>query len=144
MYHLNQSKGPANFKIRSPQLLTFTLEDDNTLKLQGTIPLSGNVLDVTGISSKGTVVVSVDTIREPSSTTTWKSSPVTPQTLVEFFQVNSSQGSLSWSPADDSMAAEINSAGTTELSASLEPKEKKTFDDSLYTLGNLRKMKFDD
>lgn len=99
---------------------------------------------MTGISSKGTVAVSVDTIREPSSTTTWKSIPGSPQTLVESFQVGSSQGSLIWSPADDSMTAEMNSAGTADLSASLEPKQKKVFDDSLYSLVNLRKMKFDD
>lgn len=99
---------------------------------------------MTGIPLKKTVAVSVDTIREPNSTNMWKSSPGTPQTLIETFQVSSSEGSLSWSPADDSMATEINSAGTTDLPASLDPNQKKAFDDSLYTLVNLRKMKFYD
>jgi tRNA (guanine-N(7)-)-methyltransferase subunit TRM82 len=99
---------------------------------------------VTGIPSKGTVAVSVDTVREPSSTDSWKSSSTAPQTLLESFQVNFSQGDLTWNPADDSMTAGINAAGTADLPTSLEAKDKKTFDDYLYTLVNLRKMKFDD
>ena len=99
---------------------------------------------MTEIPSRGTISVSVDTVREPSSTETWKASPGASQTLIESFQVRSSQGILTWSPADDSMTTRINAAGTTELSASLDGKDKKTFDDYLYTLVNLRKMKFDD
>ncbi|KAJ5219324.1 uncharacterized protein N7498_001423 [Penicillium cinerascens] len=145
---LQQPAGPVNAILVGleglSQLLSFTLEDDHTLKFQGTIQLSGNVFDVTGIPSKNTVAVCVDTIREPNSTNMWKSSPGTPQTLIETFQVSSSEGSLSWSPADDSMVTEINLAGTTDLPVNLEPNQKKVFDDSLYTLVNLRKMKFYD
>ncbi|KAJ5315010.1 hypothetical protein N7476_005317 [Penicillium atrosanguineum] len=145
---LQQTAGPVNAILVAlegcPELLSFTIEGDNTLKPQGTIQLSGNVLDVTGITSKGTISVSVDTVREASSTEMWKSSPSASQTLIESFQVSSSPGTLTWSPADDSMTTEINAAGTTDLPASLDGKDKKTFDDCLYTLGNLRKMKFDD
>jgi hypothetical protein len=144
MYRSIQSTNLANLYIRCSQLLSFTIEDDNTLKSQGSIQLSGNVLDVTGIPSKGTVAISVDTVREPSSTDSWKSSSTAPQTLLESFQVKSSQGTLTWNPADDSMTAGINAAGTADLPPNLEAKDKKTFDDYLYTLVNLRKMKFDD
>ncbi|KAJ5678423.1 uncharacterized protein N7477_004056 [Penicillium maclennaniae] len=145
---LQQVNGPVNAILVAlegcPQLLSFTLEGGITLKSQGTVQLSGNVLDVTVIPSKGTICVSVDTVREPGSTETWKSSPGASQTLIETIQVSSFQGSLTWSPADDSMTAEINAAGTTDLSTSLDEKDKKTFDDYLYTLVNLRKMKFED
>lgn len=111
------------------------------MKLQDTIQISGNVLDLAGIDSRGTIAVSVDTVREPGSTNTWKSSPGAPQTLVECFQASAGQDSLKWIPAEDPMAVNINLIGTADLAASLEAKQKN---DSLYTLVNLRKRQFDD
>ncbi|KAJ5086052.1 hypothetical protein N7532_010823 [Penicillium argentinense] len=126
----------------SPELLSFTIEED-TLKLQDTIQCFGNVLDLTGIDSRGSIAVSVDTIREPGSTEAWKSTSGTPQKLLEYFQVSVEVESLKWKPVEDPLATSINSAGTSALPAELDDKQKKGFDDILYTLGVLRKRAYD-
>lgn len=129
---------------RSSQLLCYTLEHDSALKLQDTIQLSGNVLDLTGIESTASVVIAVDTIREPGSTNAWKSGPGAPQRLIESFRFSLGQGSLKLVAAEDSMASNINSTGTADLPASLDAKQKKAFDDSLYNLVNLQKKNYDE
>lgn len=127
-------------QYRSSQLLCYTLDQDNFLKLQDIIQVSGNVLDLAGIESTGSVAVAVDTVRESGSTNTWKDSLETPQTLVECFQFSKSK----LVPAENSIAVNINSTGTADLPASLDAKQKKALDDSLYILGNLRKKPIDE
>lgn len=129
---------------RSSQLLCYTLEHDNAPKLQDTIQLSGNVLDLAGIESTASVAIAVDTIREPGSTNAWKSGPGAPQILIESFRFSLDQGSLKLVPAEDSMAPNVNSIGTADLPASLDAKQKKAFDDALYNLVNLQKKNFDE
>ncbi|KAJ5084839.1 hypothetical protein NUU61_009418 [Penicillium alfredii] len=130
----------SNGENRSSQLLCYTL-DNESLNLQDTIQLSGNVLDVVGIDSRGLILVSVDTVREPDSTHSWKSAPSSPQTLLESFRVNLGPDSLKWVPVEDSMAVKINAEGTASFPTILEEKLKREFDDALYSLGNLRKKK---
>lgn len=120
------------------------MEHGNALKLQDTIQLSGNVLDLAGIESTASVAIAVDTIREPGSTNSWKSGPGAPQILIESFRFSIDQGSLKLVRAEDSMASNISSTGTADLPASLDAEQKKAFDDSLYTLVNLQKKNFDD
>lgn len=116
------------------------MDQDGFLKLQDIIQVSGNVLDVAGIESTGSVAVAVDTVRESASTSAWRANPEAPQVLAECFQFSKSK----LVPAEDSMAVNVNSTGTAELPASLDAKQKKAIDDSLYTLGNLRKKTSDD
>lgn len=135
---------PADGSNSSPQLLCYTLESDNTLKSQGTVQLSGNVLDIACIDSQGSVGVSVDAVREPESTDKWKSSPASPQTLIECLRVGVSDGRLEWTVSEDPRSASINAGGTSDLPSALDAKQKKAYDDVLYNLGNLRKRTFDD
>ncbi|KAJ5911828.1 tRNA (guanine-N(7)-)-methyltransferase non-catalytic subunit trm82 [Penicillium subrubescens] len=128
----------------SPQLLCYTLESDNTLKSQGVIQLSGNVLDLTTLDSNGSIVVSVDAVRAPGSTDTWKESPASAQILTECLQISITDGGLKWAVCEDSRTACINAGVTSGLSATLDAKQKKAIDDTLYNLGNLRKRTFDD
>ncbi|KAJ5586761.1 tRNA (guanine-N(7)-)-methyltransferase non-catalytic subunit trm82 [Penicillium hispanicum] len=121
------------------QLLCYTIEDDN-LKFQGTIQCSGNVLDVAGIDSRGSLVVSVDAVREPGSTNTWNS---TPGALLEAFQITHGPSGLAFNSTEDPLVTNINSNGSSELSTAIDAKKKKELDDSLYNLGNLRKRTFD-
>lgn len=102
------------------------------------------MLDLATIDSNGSVVVSVDAVREPGSTDMWKESPVSPQTLTECLQISISDGGLKWAVSKDSRTACLNAGGTSGLSATLDAKQKKAIDDALYNLGNLRKRTFDD
>ncbi|KAJ5363834.1 tRNA (guanine-N(7)-)-methyltransferase non-catalytic subunit trm82 [Penicillium cataractarum] len=128
----------------TPQLLCYTLESDNTLKSQGVVQLSGNVLDIACIDSQGSVVISLDTIRESGSTDMWKENAVSPQTLTECLQFSIADGGLKWTVGDDTRTASINAGGTSSLPVTLDAKQKKTINDTLYNLGNLRKRTFDD
>jgi tRNA (guanine-N(7)-)-methyltransferase subunit TRM82 len=102
------------------------------------------VLDLTTLDSNGSLVVSVDAVRAPGSTDTWKESPVSAQSLTECLQIGISDGGLKWAVSEDSRTACINASGTSGLSAKLDAKQKKAIDDTLYNLGNLRKRTFDD
>lgn len=133
----------ANIHNRSPNLLCYTIEQD-TLRYQDTIQLSGNILDLAGVDSRGSIVVSVDNIRESGSTEAWKTSLRAPQILLESFQVNTDQGSLKWNQTEDALVASINSAGTSAISTDVDGKQKKALDGVLYSLGVLRKRTFEE
>ncbi|EAW23262.1 putative tRNA methyltransferase [Aspergillus fischeri NRRL 181] len=126
----------------SSKLLCFTLESDGSLKAQNSIQASGNVLDLTVPDEKSSIVVSVDAVREAGSTQEWRT-PSSPSTLVEAFRLKpASEGLLDWEPTSAAITAQINSEGTSEISADLNEKQKKELNDSLYSLGNLRKKNF--
>ncbi|KAI2697992.1 hypothetical protein CBS147332_8547 [Penicillium roqueforti] len=116
----------------SSKLLCYTLESDNTITHQDTLQLSGNVLELVGIDSRGSIIVAVDTLRQSDSTCAWKSSS---QPLLETFRLDSGK----WIPVEDSMVIKINSEGTSSLPTIIEQKEQKELNDSMYNLGNLRK-----
>ncbi|KAJ5179202.1 tRNA (guanine-N(7)-)-methyltransferase non-catalytic subunit trm82 [Penicillium capsulatum] len=123
----------------SSQLLYFTFEQDGTLKFQNTIKLSGNALEVACVESRESILVSVDGVREPDSTNTWRSNTEGPQALLESFNVKTSQGDLEIVSSEDPLAVGVNSVGTSNLSASLDVKQKEALDSSLYSLENLKK-----
>jgi tRNA (guanine-N(7)-)-methyltransferase subunit TRM82 len=122
----------SNVKSRSSQLLCYTIANDNTIAQQDTLQLSGNAIDLTSIDSKGSILVSVDTLRQSESTSAWKSSS---GPLLETFRFNSGK----WAPVEDSMVLKINSEGTESLPASLEEKQKKELNETIYSVRNLRK-----
>lgn len=121
-----------NIESRSSQLLYYTLESDNTITHQDTLQLSGNVLELVGLDSKSSILVAVDTLRQSNSTSAWKSSSQPP---LEAFRLSSGK----WAPVEDSMVIKINSEGTSNLPTTIEEKQQKELNDSMYNLGNLRK-----
>lgn len=121
-----------NIDGRSSQLLYYTLESDNTITHQDTLQLSGNVLGLVGLDSRGSILVAVDTLRQSDSTSAWKSSSQPP---LEAFRLSSGK----WAPVEDSMVIKINSEGTSNIPTAIEEKQQKELNDSMYNLGNLRK-----
>ncbi|KAJ5333982.1 uncharacterized protein N7506_007765 [Penicillium brevicompactum] len=116
----------------STQLYCYSLENSNTLTLKQTLDLCGNVIDLTAIDSKGSIIVSVDTLRQPNSITAWKSISQPP---LETFRVSSGK----WAPIEDSMVLAINSAGTSSVPEGLEQKKQDELNDAVYGLSKLRK-----
>lgn len=114
------------------------------MKTQASIQLSGNVLDLTPVEKDNTILVSVDSIRQPDSTQEWRTSPSSPSTLIEAFHIKSGTDSLEWEPTAASVTDKINSTGTEEVPATTEEKQRKELNDSLYGLGHLRKRKGED
>ncbi|KAJ5654611.1 hypothetical protein N7490_001614 [Penicillium lividum] len=123
----------------SSRILCYTIED-NALRAQDTIQLSGNVLGLVGID-QGSIVVSVDTVREAGSTETWKSSS---GVLLESFQINLGPDGLKCVPVEHPMVTTINAVGTSDLPAVLSEKQQKELNDSLYNLGNMKKRSNED
>lgn len=119
------------------------LEPTGTLKAQSPIQLSGNVLDVTTIGTKGIVVVSVDCVRQAGSTQEWRTSPTSPQTLLESFRMKTGSEALEWEPTQE-LAATVNSGGTADITAAAEGKAQKELNESVYIMGNLRKKTAED
>ena len=58
---------------RSPRLLCFSQEADGSLKEQGSIAVSGNVIDVTPIEKSSTIVIAVDDVHNAGSIQEWRS-----------------------------------------------------------------------
>lgn len=102
------------------------------MALKQTLELCGNVLDLTAIDSKGSIVVSVDTLRQPNSTTAWKSMSQPP---LETFRVSAGK----WAPIEDSMVLQINEEGTSGVPEGLEQKKQTELNDAVYGLAKLRK-----
>ncbi|KAF7128211.1 hypothetical protein CNMCM5793_002753 [Aspergillus hiratsukae] len=126
----------------SSKLLCFTLESDGSLKAQNPIQASGNVLDLTVPAEGSSIVVSIDAVRKANSTQEWRTTPPSPSTLIEAFRLKPASEGLNWEPTSEAITAQMNSEGTSEIPADLEDKQKKEFNDSLYSLGNLRKKNF--
>lgn len=102
------------------------------MTLKQTLDLCGNVIDLTAIDSKGSIIVSVDTLRQPNSITAWKSISQPP---LETFRVSSGK----WAPIEDSMVLAINSAGTSSVPEGLEQKKQDELSDAVYGVSKLRK-----
>ncbi|KAJ5788687.1 hypothetical protein N7457_003677 [Penicillium paradoxum] len=122
----------------SSKLLCYTFENNNTITIQETLQLSGNVLDLVRNDSRGSIVVSVDTLRESDSTTAWRS---TSNAALESFRFTSGK----WTPIEeDPMVLKINSEGTSSVPATLEQKQQKELNDYIYNVAVLRKRAGDD
>lgn len=83
----------------------------------------------------------MDTVREAGSTDIWKSSS---GALLESFQISLGSDGLKCVPTEDTMVANINSVGTSNLPIGLNEKQQKEFNDSLYNLGNMKKKHYEE
>ena len=128
---------------RSSELQCYGLEPTGTLKAQSPIQLSGNVLDVTSIGTKGMIVISVDCVRQAESTQEWRTSPTSRQTLLESFRVKQGAEALEWETIQEP-AATVNSEGTADITTAAEGKAQKELNESVYIMGNLRKKTTED
>ncbi|KAL2853160.1 hypothetical protein BJX68DRAFT_265383 [Aspergillus pseudodeflectus] len=128
----------------SPTLLSFTLSSDSKLITQKPLTTTGNVLDVQPHPLDNTLLVSVDSIREPGSTQDWRSAPASSQTLLEAFTLKQGGQMLEWESAPSAFTDSINAAGTSIVSAGADKKAQTVLNTSLYGLENLRKKTYGD
>ncbi|QSS61539.1 tRNA methyltransferase [Histoplasma capsulatum] len=126
-----------------PKLFPFSFSPDGKIVAQNPVHLSGNALGVTSIDNKGNIVVSVDNVHEPGSTTEQRKPSDAPQQLIQVFSVMWEQETFHWKEVDSDMAKEISNHGTFQLATSENEKEAKrnaqAIASSLYSVGNLRK-----
>lgn len=133
------SCGKSNPSHRSAQLQSYILEPAGTLRPQGHIQVSGNVLSVASMEKESFVLISVDCVRDAGSTQAWRATPTPTQTLVEAFRVKSGTEGLHWERAAEDMTTAVNSEGTVDVPADVPEKQQNEMNGSLYGLGNLRK-----
>lgn len=109
------------------------------------IEVAGNVLSVKCLRD-GIIIVSVDNVHEPSSTKAPRSTPTSPQILLQAFKLSSGSEGLRSEPALGSILDTINGQGSFDAIVSNEDesskgKKLKALSDSLYAIGNLRKRR---
>ncbi|KAE8352079.1 guanine-N(7)--methyltransferase non-catalytic subunit trm82 [Aspergillus coremiiformis] len=142
------SFGPLNIVLvaldGSSQLQCFVLGLDGVLTAQDPIEMSGNVLDVASIGKDSTIIVSVDGIREKGSTQEWRANPTSPSSLIATLRVKPDTENLEWEPVTEPLATNVNSAGSSDIATDTNTKGRKELNDSLYSLGNLRKKHGED
>ncbi|KAJ5278744.1 hypothetical protein N7478_004116 [Penicillium angulare] len=129
----------SNKHHRSSQLLCYTIEE-NTLRAQTTVQLSGNVLDIIAIKSNS-FIASVDTVRQANSTDSWNSNS---GALLEYFQINIGPDGIHCTPAEHPMVANINLEGTSGIPAGLNEKQQQDMNNLLYNFENLKKKSYDE
>ncbi|KAJ0413444.1 hypothetical protein BJY00DRAFT_296870 [Aspergillus carlsbadensis] len=128
----------------SPTLLSFTISSDGKLTTQNSLTTSGNILDVQPHPTANTLIISVDNINEPGSTQDWRSACASSQTLIEAFTLEQGAETLKWESASGSLTDNINSTGTSAVSAGPDKKAQAALNTSLYGLENLRKKTYGD
>lgn len=131
------------FCARMPKLFPFSFSPDGKIVAQNPVHLSGNALGVTSIDNKGNIVVSVDNVHKPGSTTEQRKPSDAPQQLIQVFSIMWEKETFHWKEVDSDMAKEISNHGTFQLATSENEKEAKrnaqAIASSLYGVGNLRK-----
>lgn len=94
---------------------------------------------MTGNEADDVIYVSVDSVREAGSTQAWRTDTTSPQTLIESFRVKLAQETLEWESVNEAVTTKVNSEGTLEIPAAAEEKQQKELNQSMYSMGNLRK-----
>ncbi|KAG5206088.1 tRNA (guanine-N(7)-)-methyltransferase non-catalytic subunit TRM82 [Trichophyton interdigitale] len=127
----------------SQEILSFGVKSDNTLEPLPAINASGNVLDITNLDDKGTIIVSSDHVHEPGSTTQQKPSSESPGTPLQQFTATVNSGSLRWEESHSPALSRINACSSFSFDLPGDEKERqkqlKQLGESLYYTGNLRK-----
>ncbi|KAE9967487.1 hypothetical protein BLS_006342 [Venturia inaequalis] len=121
---------PALFHFPIPSLRTEKGGEDI-----GYIPLPSNILDITQLRNTNTLIISVDNIHEPSSTTIVDSSEEFKPRLLAFELVGEDlDGGAVWKPQKDvdSVLLDLNEQNTVEW-------HEKALQTLLYSVENLRK-----
>ncbi|KAI9372803.1 WD40-repeat-containing domain protein [Aspergillus egyptiacus] len=134
--------GPRQFILvaldGSPTLQVFTIESNGSLTPHESLKANGNILDLQVREDINTLLLAVDCIREPGSTQEWRSTPSSPATFLEAFQLKGETESPQWDTVSDTMISTMNASGTIPVPEAGE-KEKQALNNSLYSLENLRK-----
>lgn len=128
-----------------PSLFCFCFGIDGVLTPCPPIEAAGNVLSVTCLRDS-IIIVSVDNFHEPHSTKTPRSTPTSPQILLQAFKLTSAPEGLNSEPALGSIIDSINGQGTFDVIASdadesSKGKKTKALSSSLYGMENLRKQR---
>ncbi|EFR02961.1 hypothetical protein MGYG_05960 [Nannizzia gypsea CBS 118893] len=127
----------------SQELLAFGVKADNTLEPLPTVNASGNVLDITNLDDKGTIVVSSDHVHEPGSTTQQRSDSASSGSPLQQFTATMDSGSLKWEESHSLALSSMATCSSFSLNLAQDEKERqkqlKQLGESLYNIGNLRK-----
>ncbi|KAL4792967.1 hypothetical protein BDV19DRAFT_367395 [Aspergillus venezuelensis] len=126
----------------NPTLYPFTLSPTGTLTAQNPLTASANILDVQ-FPSPSSILVSLDTLHTPSSSTEWVSAPSNSTQYLQAFQLKDGKWEAVTSPLVDTVAQ----AGTESISFKDEKEEKRVksqLTNGLYGLENLRKKMWDE
>ncbi|KLJ13305.1 hypothetical protein EMPG_11733 [Blastomyces silverae] len=136
----------SSLSDKAPGAILVTLEGfnpDGNITAQKPVHLSGNALGVVSPDNKGSIIVSVDNVHEPGSTTDQRKSPDTQQQLLQVFSVAWEQEAFKWTEVDSDLARAVSNRGTFAVASSEDEKEAKkhaqALTSTLYSVGNLRK-----
>ncbi|KAL4955141.1 hypothetical protein BDW69DRAFT_161572 [Aspergillus filifer] len=126
----------------NPTIYPFTLSPAGSLTAQAPLTASANILDI-HFTSSSSILVSLDTLHTPTSSTEWLSTPSSPAQYLQAFQLKDGQRQSVDSPIIDAVAQ----AGTERITFKNEKEEKRVksqLSNGLYGLENLRKKAWDD
>ncbi|KAL4925188.1 putative tRNA methyltransferase [Aspergillus undulatus] len=128
----------------NPTLYPFTLNADGTMTRQTPLLANGNILDIQ-ITPSNTILISIDTIHSPGSTSEWRSGPASPAKFIEAFSFKPTEKG-EWEAVEDGLVSAVDRLGTESVvvDGGAEKKVKNALSNGLYGLENLRKKTWDD
>ncbi|OJD17292.1 hypothetical protein ACJ73_08812 [Blastomyces percursus] len=126
-----------------PKLFPFRFNPDGNITAQNPVHLLGNALGVVSPDNKGSIIVSVDNVHEPGSTTDQRKLPDTQQQLIQVFSAAWEQEEFKWTEVDSEMAKAVSIRGTFAIASSKDEKDAnkhaQALTSTLHSVGNLRK-----
>ncbi|KAL4967461.1 putative tRNA methyltransferase [Aspergillus stella-maris] len=126
----------------NPTMYPFTLSQSGSLTPQTPLTASANILDIQ-FTSPSSILVSLDTLHIPSSSTEWVSTPSSPSQYLQTFQLKDGN----WESVSSPLIEAVAQAGTESITFKDEKEGKRVksqLSNGLYGLENLRKKMWDD
>lgn len=125
---------------RISALFAFQLSSRDSLIYKQSLPLKGNPLGIAIYESTASIVVSIDNIHKPCSTTFLRDNPTDSEVLLQCFSLRDDSGSSLW----EGNAKWVQPIEHINRQGSFNASSLGEISSLLYTVENLRKRGTDD
>lgn len=123
-----------------PALFDLCLASDGSLKHENTLKLAGNVLDATTFKDETSLIVSIDNVHQPFSTTAVRVPEVEHEPLLQCFTLETTGSNMEWREMHDFKHVDrVSMHGSFEVTQA----KSSRLGDALYALENIRKREME-
>ncbi|KAI9748550.1 MAG: tRNA (guanine-N(7)-)-methyltransferase non-catalytic subunit trm82 [Lichina confinis] len=123
-----------------PALFDFCLASDGSLKHENTLKLAGNVLDASTVEDEASLIVSIDNVHQPFSTTAVRGTEAEHEPLLQCFTLETTGSNMEWREMPKFRRVDcVSRHGSFQVTQAISSR----LGDALYTLKNMRKREME-